>query len=628
MWFLKGKKSKAAVFEHELDAFTQGKLECPGCHHVFPLAGHVPLTIKPCPECKEEIPVPRKLGNYWLFKFLGKGGMGTVYKAWRADNRETPFAVKILPQHKRNSQELIKNLLKESEVGKRLGGHDNILSVIEFGEINGEHYVVSEFLDGMPLENAVSDGARISDSEVFSIGMQLLAAESHIYNKGYLYRDLKPSNIMLHPQRGAVLFDFGICLTQGDAKWVRLDEFHGTPVYMPPERILGVGEQVNSEIYCLGMVLFHAAAGCSLFEAGTGEGADLQRVIRAHLSFIREGPRMRKIQGKMLLACIKRMIHRDTYKRFNTFAEAEEMMMALYLREVCPGAVADAKPAISEPGKKEKPVTNGDSSAGEMLADILVSCNRCGRVLAIAEPEIGQEMVCPACEHNFVVPSRSKAAKQENVSVPVAREISGEERAQLAVVDEELLSFLDGATNKNCWEHGLVAALMRRVLEPLQQKICERRCQFNVVEAKLFKSNAVGNAGSGIDGVFEAIMKNKLRLYRIINEDVDKALYNNSIADLISFQTKLKEWGGMLLEANELIYRLEIPNNQTCSRLLELLAKWIESDISVLVGLADHLAQVYREGGTNINVFEYQVSLVPPHLTEYSSERMKLYTKT
>jgi hypothetical protein len=60
-------------------------------------------------------------------------------------------------------------------------------------------------------------------------------------------------------------------------------------------------------------------------------------------------------------------------------------------------------------------------------------------------------------------------------------------------------------------------------------------------------------------------------------------------------------------------------------RLLELLAEWIESDIFVLVELADHLAQVYHEGGTKINVFEHQVSLVPPHLTEYSSERMKLY---
>ncbi len=625
MWFLSKKENKASVFQHELDAFSQGKLECPSCHHVIPFAGLIPLSIKPCPECKADIPVPYKLGNYWLYKFLGKGGMGSVYKAWRVDNRETPFAVKILPLRKRSSPGLVANLMKESEVGKRLGGHDNILSVIEFGEINGEHYVVSEFLDGMPLEDAVKDGAKMPDNDVFLIGLQILAAESHIYNKGYLYRDLKPSNIMLHPQRGAVLFDFGICLTLADAKWTRLDEFHGTPAYMPPERILGVGEQVNSEIYSLGMVMFHAAAGCSLFEAGTGEDADLQRVIRAHLSFIREGPKMRRIQGKHLLACIKRMIHRDTYKRFNTFSEAEEMMMTLYLRNVCPGAVTDEKPAASEADNKEKPVTQGASASEEMLADILVSCNRCGRVLAIAEQEIGQEMVCPACNHSFIVPSRSKAAKQENVSKPVARKTSDEERAQISSIGIELLNFLNGATNKNCWEHGLAAVLMRRVLEPLRKKIQERRCPLNTIEAKLFQSKILQQAGDGIDGIFEEIMKTKLRLYQIINKSVDRALYSNSVAELISFQSELKEWEGMLIEANEMIYRMEVPNNQTCLRLLELLGEWIESDISSLTELADHLTQVHREGGTNINVFEHQISLVPPHLTEYSTERMKLY---
>ncbi len=623
MWFLRQKKIKA-VLEHELDAFTQDKLKCPSCHHVFPMAGHMPLSIKPCPECEEPILVPLKLGNYWLFEFLGKGGMGAVYKAWRVDNRETPFALKILPRNKRKSQAMVTNLLKEAEVGKRLCGHDNIMTVIECGEINGEYYVVSEYLEGTPLENTLSTGAKMPDSEVLSIGMQLLAAESHIHNKGYLYRDMKPSNIMLHPQRGAVLFDFGICLTLEDAKWVRLDEFHGTPVYMPPERIVGVGEQVNSEIYSLGMVLFHAAAGCPLFEPGSGE-ADLQRVMRAHLGFTREGPRMRRIQGKMLLACIKRMIHRDTYKRFNTFAEVEEMMMILYLRGVCPGAVVGVKPPIFELDNNNKPEVKVDSPAEGMLADILVSCDRCGRVLAVAEPELGQEMVCPACNHNFMVPTRSKAAKQENVSLPVAREISDEERAQLAAVDKEFLSFLDGATNKNCWEHGLAAALMQQVLEPLLQKISERWGPFNIVETKWFKSRTLRKAEDGIDEIFEAIMKAKLRLYRIINEALDQALYKNSIADLISFQAKLKEWGDMLLEANELIYNLKIPNNPTCSRLLELLTKWIGSDISILNGLADHLAQVYHEGGTNINVFEHQISLVPPHLTEYSSERMKLY---
>ncbi len=623
VWFSKVKKEKA-VFGHELDAFAQGKLECPACHHVLPMDGLAPLTSKPCPECKEPVLVPLRLGDYWLYKFLGKGGMGAVYKAWRSDNRETPFAVKILPHNKRNVKGLVANLFKEAEVGKRLGGHDNILTVIDFGEINGEYYVVSEFLEGTSLDSALGTGAKMGESDVLLLGMQLLAAESHIHNKGYLYRDLKPSNVMLHPERGAVLFDFGICLTLKDAKWVRLDEFHGTPSYMPPERILGVGEQVNSEIYCLGMLLFHAAAGCPLFEPGTGE-EDLHRVMRAHLGYTREGPKMRRIQGKMLLACIKRMIHRDTYKRFNTFAEVEEVMMILYLRSVCPGAVAGLKIPLSEPDKKADSGVKEDPASEETLADILVSCDRCGRVLAIAAPEIGQEMVCPACEHNFLVPSRSKAAKQESVSAPVPRETGEEERAQLAAVGEELLCFLDGATNKNCWEHGLAAALIRQVLVPLRQLIQEGRSPFKTVETKWFQSKAVPRAGDAIDGCFEAVMKTKLRLYRIINETVDQALYNDKIADLISLHAKLKEWGAMLLDANALIYKLEIPNNQHCLRLLELLAEWIESDISALAGLADHLAQVHHEGGTKINIFEYQVSLVPPHLTEYGSERMNLY---
>ena len=83
--------------------------------------------------------------------------------------------------------------------------------------------------------------------------LQLLSAEQQIWDAGYLYRDTKPQNIMIDKDKNARLFDFGLCKPIEKSVDHDSEMIQGSPLYMPPERIVGMEENMSSEIYSIGM---------------------------------------------------------------------------------------------------------------------------------------------------------------------------------------------------------------------------------------------------------------------------------------------------------------------------------------------------------------------------------------
>jgi eukaryotic-like serine/threonine-protein kinase len=308
-------------FAHPLEGYARGQLICSGCAGLIEFGGLKPLTVMSCPNCGGSNFVPQKIGNFWLYYPLAVGGMGAVYKAYRGGEPDTFYAVKILPREERNNATLVKNLQAEIEVMNLLGEHPAMVCSPANGFEDGEFYLATKFIAGEGLDERILRLGRVGEVEVLMAAMSLLSAESHIYEKGFLYRDLKPENILISAEDGAHLCDFGICMHVEEANRTDGgDIIQGSPLYIPPERLLGEGESAYSEIYSLGLVLYHALAGHPYYEA-----EEVETVAKLHVGWHDVAVHNEKMQelNQDVARVISKMIRREPRDRYQTFLEVE-----------------------------------------------------------------------------------------------------------------------------------------------------------------------------------------------------------------------------------------------------------------------------------------------------------------
>lgn len=321
-----------------LDAFCRGCFLCRECGAQLPLARYYPLSMSPCIHCQAVNFVPMRVAGYWLIAPLGGGGMGSVYKAFHEHDDGTFYAVKVLPRQQVDNPALIANLQQEARVHQAVGRHRAIATCVEVGCDDGEHYLVSEFLEGERLDERIRRCGRIPPEELLPIGLRLLGALAHIHNRGYLYRDIKPENVIIVPAEGAVLYDFGISIPIEDALEDPGETVQGSPIFFPPERLTGEGEGPSSELYSLGMVLYDAATGHAYF---TQKGVNT--IASMHMRELRSSHRDRELRevwpdGAEL---ILRLIARHPEERPQSFIEAEAQMTELLQHQPVALAVAN-----------------------------------------------------------------------------------------------------------------------------------------------------------------------------------------------------------------------------------------------------------------------------------------------
>jgi serine/threonine-protein kinase len=308
--------------EHPVTMYQRETALCGGCQQEVAFAGREPLTAMPCPQCGAGVTVPHYLNGYWLFHPIGGGGMGMVYQAWHEEDMEQIFAIKILPRDQRENPTLIETLEREFGIISSLGEHPCIVNAVETGRSpDGELFLAMPYVEGERLDEKVKRAGRLPEREVVLIGLRILSGEAHIYNHGYLFRDLKPENVLVKPGEGATLFDYGICMTIEEAERDPGDIIQGSPIYFPPERLTGEGERANSEIYSLGMVLYHCLAGQPYFTS-----TEINTIARQHIRSTRLSDAKMQSISPYFAAVIEKMIRREPRERYQTFLEAERAL--------------------------------------------------------------------------------------------------------------------------------------------------------------------------------------------------------------------------------------------------------------------------------------------------------------
>lgn len=194
---------------------------------------------------------------------IGAGGMGAVYRA-RQPALDRQVALKILPPHGHGSVSFAERFNREARALARLS-HPNIVAVHEFGQVQGLHYFIMEFVDGANLRQLEKTG-RLSPREALQIVPQICDALQYAHDEGVVHRDIKPENVLVDRRGRVKIADFGLAKILGiegeDLRSTAEGQVMGTPHYMAPEQVeRPMSVDHRADIYSLGVVLYEMLTG-------------------------------------------------------------------------------------------------------------------------------------------------------------------------------------------------------------------------------------------------------------------------------------------------------------------------------------------------------------------------------
>jgi predicted Ser/Thr protein kinase len=206
-------------------------------------------------------------GRFRIECEIGKGGMGTVYRATHL-GLERPVAVKIIKPEFATDQEVAERFMREARTMAKLR-HRHAAMIFDAGNLpDGRHFIVMEFVEGTTLSECLAREGRFSAERAVNIASDICDVLSEAHRLGIVHRDLKPSNIMLN-ERGVCVLDFGVAKVLATSA-AEASSAHattgsgfivGTPRYMSPEQCLGQRVGARSDLYSLGVLLYEMLAG-------------------------------------------------------------------------------------------------------------------------------------------------------------------------------------------------------------------------------------------------------------------------------------------------------------------------------------------------------------------------------
>lgn len=215
-----------------------------------------------------------KLGAYDVLEELGRGGMGTVYRAFSP--RLSRFvAIKVFTPRRRAHEIDLLRFQNEVMLAGRLQ-HPNIISVFDSGEDDGKPYYVMELIEGGSLGDLIEESGALPRRALEAL-VKVARALHFAHEKGVVHRDIKPDNILLRAGDEPCVTDFGIAKDLIDAPGLtREGRALGTPFYMPPEQANGEVQHIgpHSDVYALGATLYHVLAGRPPFQRRSSGGEE------------------------------------------------------------------------------------------------------------------------------------------------------------------------------------------------------------------------------------------------------------------------------------------------------------------------------------------------------------------
>jgi serine/threonine protein kinase/DNA-directed RNA polymerase subunit RPC12/RpoP len=275
-WLVQHQWISFESFESVLKEFqTLTEYHCSSCQKkVMRKIQETPPLCKECHRPLEEVKAPSKkdflvgttLGNCFIVRKLGQGGMGTVYLAFYLKLKKW-VALKILPLKGEQTDLEEKRFQLEAESASRME-HPHIVQVLDAGVEKDFRYMIQYFVEGPSLENYLKQKGRLSIEEVLPLARGIAEGLDYAHRLGIVHRDIKPANIMLTLDKTPKITDFGLVKILGESPSFSVTgTIIGTPQYASPEQSEGKSLDARTDIYSLGVLLFQMVTGKIPYDA-------------------------------------------------------------------------------------------------------------------------------------------------------------------------------------------------------------------------------------------------------------------------------------------------------------------------------------------------------------------------
>ena len=263
--------------------------------------------------------VGKTISNYKVVKFLGEGGMSTVYLGVHK-NIDRKVAIKVLKPDLLKSHKIRKRFKNEAATLSKFN-HPNIVTLYDYIEYQDRLHIIMEYVEGVTLDEYINTvTGPIPEEKLKPLFTQILQGVEYAHQHKIIHRDIKPSNFIITKDGQVKILDFGIAKILDDENLQLTKEGSkiGTILYMSPEQVKGEKVDEKSDIYSLGVLLFHMASGKCPYNVKSSEYEVYDKIVKEPL------PNARKFYfgiSNQIHAIITKATQKNPLQRFRDIRE-------------------------------------------------------------------------------------------------------------------------------------------------------------------------------------------------------------------------------------------------------------------------------------------------------------------
>src|SRR5436190_23864063 len=252
------------------------------------------------------------LGGCRIQALLGRGGMGTVYRAHHIA-LDKPVALKVLAGHLEADVEFVERFQREARAAAQVE-HPNVIQVLNVAEEKAQHFIILQFIDGENLEQLQERNGKLELQLATRIARDAAAGLEALHAQAIVHRDIKPANIMLTKDGSVKITDLGLArnLKAASSFTTVSGAFMGTPGFIAPEQVDGPAVDARADLYSLGVVYYMMLSNELPFNAVTAMEMATQRVTLDPIPIEDRVPNIDKRAAEI----VRKLLKKDVTERY------------------------------------------------------------------------------------------------------------------------------------------------------------------------------------------------------------------------------------------------------------------------------------------------------------------------